>query len=183
MSKNLNLILILLQKGEIDMKLNTIVKLTIACLVVSQGLHAMQPIFAKTTSSRVYTVDPYANTVSVTDSGTKIAIISVGHEPTSIAITPDEKTAYVTNQGDNTVTPIDLATNTPGTPIPVGKAPTRISIDPDGKTAYVTNAGDDTVTPIDLATNTAGMPIPEAPLAPMPALLGTNSEKTESKTN
>ena len=57
------------------------------------------------------------------------------------------------------MTPIDLATNTPGAPITVGSTPFGIAITPDGKTAYVTNAGDNTVTPIDVATNTAGAAI------------------------
>ncbi len=46
-------------------------------------------------------------------------------------------TAYVTNYSSNTVTPIDTATNTPGTPIPVGTTPTAVAITPDGTTAYV----------------------------------------------
>ena len=58
------------------------------------------------------------------------------------------------------MTPIDTATNTPGTAIPVGSDPFGIAITPDGKTAYVTNDGSDTVTPIDTATNTPGTPIP-----------------------
>ena len=54
-----------------------------------------------------------------------------------------------------TVTPIDLATSTPGTPITVGSEPDAIAITPDGSTAYVVNGGDNTVTPIDLATRHA----------------------------
>jgi YVTN family beta-propeller protein len=71
-------------------------------------------------------------------------------------------TVYVANTGDGTVTPIDTATNTAGTPIPAGTAPWGIAITPDGKTAYVTNNTSPvgSVTPIDLATNTAGTPIP-----------------------
>jgi YVTN family beta-propeller protein len=66
---------------------------------------------------------------------------------------------YVTNEGDNTVTPIDAASNTAGTPIPVGRYPTGVAITPDGATAYVANEIDGTVTPIDTATHTAGAPI------------------------
>jgi YVTN family beta-propeller protein len=58
------------------------------------------------------------------------------------------------------VTPITVATNTPGTPIPVSTAPAGIAITPDGKTAYVANGGSATVTPITVATNTPGTPIP-----------------------
>src|SRR3989440_300106 len=73
-----------------------------------------------------------------------------------IAITPDGKTAYVANPVSNTVTPIALATNTPGTPIAAGTSPHGIAITPDGKTAYVANEVSSTVTPIALATNTPG---------------------------
>lgn len=59
--------------------------------------------------------------------------------PLGVAITPDGETAYVTNQGGNTVTPIDVATNTIGTPITGFNLPDGIAITPDGKTAYVTN--------------------------------------------
>ena len=78
------------------------------------------------------------------------------HRPVGIAITPDGATAYVANLGADNVTPIDIATNTAGTPIAVGDSPCGIAITPDGATAYVTNAGADNVTPIDTATNTAG---------------------------
>ena len=93
---------------------------------------------------------------------------SVGVAPRYVAIGPDGATAFVTNQFSGTVTPISVATNTPGAPIPVGAGtcgagycPTGIAITPDGATAYVTMAGaGTTVVPIDLATNTAGTPIP-----------------------
>jgi len=80
---------------------------------------------------------------------------------TAIAITPDGKTAYVTHGAapGTTVTPIDLATNTPGTDIPVGRGGQGIAITPDGKTAYVVNSSDNTVTPITVATNAPGAPI------------------------
>ena len=77
----------------------------------------------------------------------------------AIVITPDGKTAYVTNFGSDTVTPISTATNTPGPAIPAGALPDGIVITPDGKTAYVAN-GDGTVTPISTATNTPGPAIP-----------------------
>ena len=61
-------------------------------------------------------------------------------------------TAYVANDGAGTVTPINTATNTPGTPITVA-SPVGIAITPDGKTAYVGSYGSPDVTPIDTATN------------------------------
>ena len=64
----------------------------------------------------------------------------------AIAITPDGSTAYVTDNGDGTVTPIDIATDVAGSPIAVGRAPAAIAITPDGSSAYVVNQGDGTVT-------------------------------------
>lgn len=83
--------------------------------------------------------------------------IPVGDYPDAIAVTPNGETAYVANYTSNTVTPIDLATDTSGKPIPVGVGPAGIAIAPNGKTAYVTDDGSasslgDTVTPIDLVT-------------------------------
>src|SRR5437763_155305 len=68
-------------------------------------------------------------------------------------------TAYVTNRGSGSVTPIDTTTNTAGTAITVGSGPFGVAITPDGKTAYVANHGPSSVTPIDTATNTAGTAI------------------------
>jgi len=67
--------------------------------------------------------------------------------------------AYVTNSADGTVTPINTATNTAGTPITVGSDPDAVAITPNGATAYVDNFNDGTVTPIHTASNTAGTPI------------------------
>ena len=67
-------------------------------------------------------------------------------------------TAYVANEFIESVTPIDLATNTTGAEIKVGPLPEAIAITPDGKTAYVAN-GNNSVTPIALATNTPGAEI------------------------
>ena len=58
------------------------------------------------------------------------------------------------------MTPIAIATSTPGQPINVTRRPgPRIAISPDGKAAYVTNQPSGTVTPIAIATNTPGKPI------------------------
>jgi YVTN family beta-propeller protein len=65
-------------------------------------------------------------------------------------------TAYVVNSGANSVTPVDTATNTAGTPIAVGANPHGIAITPGGTTAFVTNAGGNSVTPINLSTKTPG---------------------------
>ena len=68
-------------------------------------------------------------------------------------------TAYVANEGDGTVTPIDTVTNTAENPITGLTNPFDIALTPNRATAYVTNFLGNTVTPINLATNTAGSPI------------------------
>lgn len=68
--------------------------------------------------------------------------------------------SYIPNNGLNTVVPINVSTNTTGTPIGTGgSAPSNIAITPDALTAYVVNTLSDNVTPIDLTTNTIGTPI------------------------
>jgi YVTN family beta-propeller protein len=81
--------------------------------------------------------------------------------PFAIAITPDGKTAYVTNGASGTMTPIDVATDKPGKPIKIGGKPgaDAIAISADGTTAYVANQPSSTVTPIYLATGTPEKPI------------------------
>jgi YVTN family beta-propeller protein len=80
--------------------------------------------------------------------------------PEAIAISPDGRTAYVAEEEFNGegftgfVLPIDVATNTPGTPIEVGERPDAIAISPDGSHAYVTNKFEESVSVIDLATQT-----------------------------
>ncbi len=107
--------------------------------------------------------------------------IPAGPGPAGIAITPNGRTAYVTDAGSsplgNTVTPIDLKTKKPLRAIHVGFGPEGIAITPDGRTAFVANTGaivagqvgetGHTVTPINLLTNKAKRPIQvgNAPIA------------------
>ncbi len=79
--------------------------------------------------------------------------ITVGKYPDYIAITPNGKTAYVSNEGPGTVTPISTATNKPGTAITGLGGP--IAITPDGNTVYAASSHD-TVTLVRTATNKPG---------------------------
>jgi YVTN family beta-propeller protein len=82
-------------------------------------------------------------------------VVAVGHHPFGIALTPNGRTAYVTNQGSDTVTPIDVATMTAAAAIPVGRLPGAIAVAPDGRTVYVANGDETTITPIHVATGIA----------------------------
>jgi YVTN family beta-propeller protein len=101
-----------------------------------------------------------ANEITPIDLATKVAgtPIPVGDVPGSVAITPNGRTAYVSDVTGH-VTPINLVTDTAETAIRVGSFPSAIAITPNGVTAYVANEMSDTVTPINTATNVAGTPI------------------------
>src|SRR5438094_6707276 len=61
--------------------------------------------------------------------------------------------AYVTNNGSNTVSVIDTATNTVVEIISPGQYPQGVAITPDGTRAYVTDNVDGAVAVIDTTTN------------------------------
>jgi DNA-binding beta-propeller fold protein YncE len=106
-----------------------------------------------------------------TATNTAGAPIRAGLVPTAIAVAPDGQTAYVVNEISDSLTPIDLATEKPETPIyPVtspysgGSELAGIAITPNGTTAYVVNdrwtsSTPNEVVPVDLATGKAGTPI------------------------
>ncbi len=83
----------------------------------------------------VSTIDVKTRTKDPTD-------IPVGALPIAVAVTPDGKTAFVTNTGSGTVSTIDVKTRTKNpTDIPVGPYPVAVKVTPDGNTAVVTNFG------------------------------------------
>ena len=58
--------------------------------------------------------------------------------------------AYVTNQGDHTVSVVDLARNTVDATVPVGKAPVGVAIDSLTNRAYITNVESHSVSVLDI---------------------------------
>jgi YVTN family beta-propeller protein len=76
--------------------------------------------------------------------------------------TANAQTGYITNWNDNTVSVINVATNTVTATIPVGTSPYGVSVSPDGSTVYVTNCGSNNVSVINTATNTVTATIPVA---------------------
>ncbi|MGN6378920.1 MAG: PKD domain-containing protein [Gaiellales bacterium] len=100
--------------------------------------------------------------------------------PHGIAITPDGKTAYVSSEDDSgivdTVTPIDLVTQTARPPINVCQFPGGLAITPNGRTLYVSCTGfgpNGSVVPVDTRTNTVGAAIP-VPAAAGPLAISPN---------
>jgi YVTN family beta-propeller protein len=73
-----------------------------------------------------------------------------------VAVTPDGKTAFVTNEDSGTVFTIDVKTKAKHpTDIPFPFGPGHdVAITPDGKTAFVTNNVSDSVSTIDVKSRT-----------------------------
>jgi YVTN family beta-propeller protein len=79
---------------------------------------------------------------------TVTATIAVGHIPSGVAVDPTTGNVYVTNEGDDTVSAIDEATDTVTATIAVGGEPIAVAVDPTTHTAYVTNETANTVSVI-----------------------------------
>ena len=87
--------------------------------------------------------------------------VTVGNVPSAVAISPDGKRAYVTNQADFTVSVVDTASLSVTATIPINDAggPDGIAVAPDGSRAYVTTLGNN-VWIIDTAKNAAVASVP-----------------------
>jgi YVTN family beta-propeller protein len=111
--------------------------------------------------TRVVVANRDVNTVSViqvgnglTDLHNKLAEIPVGIEPECVAITPDNKRAFVTNAVDGTVSDISLVNFTVLKTIPVGTEPRGCALTPSGGTLYVANHTSGTVSVINTTNDT-----------------------------
>ena len=95
------------------------------------------------------------------EANTVVAIMNVGVNPASIAVTPNNHWAYVPNNnnygitGGYTVTVLNLRTNTVEKTIRDSSfdEPYRVAITPDGKKAYVANSNSTTISIIDTSIN------------------------------
>jgi YVTN family beta-propeller protein len=92
-----------------------------------------------------YSIDPLSGGLFPKTPAT-VAAGQFGGFSTGIAVTPDGKSVYVTNGGDNTVSQYDIDPQngalTPKTTATVaaGAGPTGVAVSPDGGSAYVSNA-------------------------------------------
>src|SRR5580692_1846990 len=94
--------------------------------------------------------------------------------PGGIALSKDGKSAYALLNQNDTLTQIDLTTDTQGTQIRVGNAPHSVLIDSKGTTAYVSNEGGRAATEADFQIWSAGTEIVADPVVGA-AITGTVS--------
>ena len=102
---------------------------------------------------------------AINQTALKTTPIPVGIKPLGVAITLDGKWVYVANQGSNSVSVINTATNNVTATVPVGSEPYEVALDPHGKRVYVTNEVSNSVSVINTATNnvTATVPVGSHP--------------------
>jgi len=91
-----------------------------------------------TPGSTVFVLDMLTRTLK--------AAIPVGERPARIAVSPDNRRAYVTNFLSDSVSVIDIESLSVTATIPVGVGPNGISISADNQRGYVCNFLDGTVT-------------------------------------
>ena len=112
---------------------------------------------------RVVVVNRQKDSVSVirvrkddgTDTDQLIAEVPVGDEPRFVALSPDDKRAYVTNALDGTLSTIDLSAEKPqpvGNALDVGVEPRGVAITPNGTYAFVANHTSGDVAVVRLST-------------------------------
>ncbi|MFZ3208229.1 MAG: YncE family protein [Geobacteraceae bacterium] len=80
--------------------------------------------------------------------------LNTGDNPCEAALTPDGRNLLVVNEGSNTVSFIDPASNFESSRVNVGSKPGSIIIDPEGKRGYVFNALSSNFSVIDIAART-----------------------------
>ena len=117
---------------------------------IKTGDHPLA-LLLNTAQDRLYVANSGSDTVSVinttTDQVEKTILMRPadvrglpGATPTGLALSPDEKTLYVTLADMNAVAVVDVARNTVSGYLPVGWYPTGVVVSPDGKRLFVTNA-------------------------------------------
>jgi YVTN family beta-propeller protein len=119
----------------------------------------------------VIQVNPEDDSISTfaTSSDTRLAKLSVGDEPFSVVIHPDDKTAFVANRASATImkiTGIDTASPSVAGTVNVGSEPTGIALSPRGDKLVVAEFAENRVAVVDTATMSvsafASMPNPRA---------------------
>lgn len=98
--------------------------------------------------------DP-TGTISVIDTNRRqvVGTLEVGLRPVQFAISPELTTAYVVNNGSNSVSIVDLGTNQVTGEISVGQGPTSVAFSSDGRSMYVVNRNSNSITAADISQN------------------------------
>jgi YVTN family beta-propeller protein len=109
--------------------------------------------------SRAYVINRNDETISVINVATNTLIATIAAvEGNTLAIDPAGTHAFAVEVFPGSLTPIDLAANSAGAPIPVANFPEDVAILPDGTYAFITASGSGKLLPFNTATSTLGTP-------------------------
>ena len=125
---------------------------------IAVGPHGGRAFVTNSGSNSVTAFDPTNGQLSGSP-------IPVGSQPAGIAIGPSGTLAYAAGSGAGTLTPINTATNAPGTAIAGFNGPEGVAVSPAGSQGYVSNSGGGVVTAFNTTTNapSASIPVGSAP--------------------
>ena len=126
---------------------------------LSAGALVTRQIAYSPDGTRLYVVNQTVGngTVSVLDTGTQTftGTISVGSQPTAIALNATGSRAYVTNFTSNSLSVVDTASNSTIATVTGLSDPVGVAVSKDGNTVYAINQSNPgTITVIDATTNT-----------------------------
>ena len=102
------------------------------------------------------------NTVSIINTSDESVVtnITVGHNPTSIAVNPETNIAYVASYSDNIISVVDGDRNVVLTSIKVGINPYSVTVNPNSNLVYVAHVFSDYISVIRGETNSVMKTIP-----------------------
>ena len=119
------------------------------------------PIALAPNNTTLLNVNPEANSVTVfdvtTDTPAKLAELSVGRDPSSVAILPDGSRAFVTNSFDGTASIINLSGPSVTGTFAVGAEPMAAAVSPNGTRLYVANSSSNNLMVFDTAPATPAL--------------------------
>jgi len=111
--------------------------------------------------------DRKADGIGVVDlAALKVArVMKSGQDPEAFALSPDEKTVYVSNEETEEMSAVDVASGEVRGSVKVGEEPEGVAVRPDGSVVYVTCEGDNAIVAIDAGTmkEIARMPVGARP--------------------
>jgi DNA-binding beta-propeller fold protein YncE len=113
----------------------------------SVGPRQSSPVALTSDDNTLVNVNPESNTVSIfdvtSDQPNKLAEVTVGGDPSSVAISPDGDRAYVANALDGTISVVRLKSPdiyTVSATVGAGAEPQAVALGPNGRRLYVANS-------------------------------------------
>jgi YVTN family beta-propeller protein len=147
--------------------------------VIAKNPSMSGPIAISDDDSLLVAVNTLGDSVTVFDvagdANAKLGEVRVGPHPQTVAISPDKRFAYVTNQNGASLSVVDLAGLTTVASIPVGRGPFGVALTPDGSQAYVANSASGSVSIVDTASGTVTGTIPIPGIQPRGVAITNNN--------